>query len=100
VSENETCGNISEIVDKLMIPTSVAASLKFEFELANRLHNGIASFGENEDTRALTALIPYKYPVLASLIAKYPRASGCLFQAYNDIVYGELAPLLKWMFSK
>ncbi|KAF5360736.1 hypothetical protein D9756_005102 [Leucocoprinus leucothites] len=27
------------------------------------------------------------YPVLAPLLAKYPRSSGSLFQAYNDIVY-------------
>ncbi|KIM40884.1 hypothetical protein M413DRAFT_72313 [Hebeloma cylindrosporum] len=29
------------------------------------------------------------YPILSSLIVKYPRASGCLFQAYNDIVYAQ-----------
>ncbi|KAF7760241.1 hypothetical protein Agabi119p4_10917 [Agaricus bisporus var. burnettii] len=29
------------------------------------------------------------YTVLEPLMAKYPRASGSLFQAYNDIVYAQ-----------
>ncbi|KAL9711357.1 hypothetical protein Ac2012v2_005902 [Leucoagaricus gongylophorus] len=29
------------------------------------------------------------YPTLAPLLSKYPRSSGSLFQAYNDIVYAQ-----------
>ncbi|KZP31622.1 hypothetical protein FIBSPDRAFT_916846 [Athelia psychrophila] len=29
------------------------------------------------------------YPVLASLLAKYPRAAGALFQTYNDILFSQ-----------
>ncbi|KDR82933.1 hypothetical protein GALMADRAFT_88728 [Galerina marginata CBS 339.88] len=29
------------------------------------------------------------YPTLSPLMAKYPRASSSLFQAYNDIVYAQ-----------
>ncbi|PPQ69110.1 hypothetical protein CVT25_004607 [Psilocybe cyanescens] len=29
------------------------------------------------------------YPILSTLLAKYPRASSSLFQTYNDIVYAQ-----------
>ncbi|KAF7306273.1 Sen15 domain-containing protein [Mycena indigotica] len=29
------------------------------------------------------------YKVLQPVVTKYPRAAGCLFQTYNDIVYGQ-----------
>ncbi|KAF8895574.1 tRNA intron endonuclease, partial [Infundibulicybe gibba] len=28
-----------------------------------------------------------QYQVLSGILSKYPRAAGCLFQAYNDILY-------------
>ncbi|KAF8802558.1 hypothetical protein BYT27DRAFT_7196475 [Phlegmacium glaucopus] len=29
------------------------------------------------------------YPILSNLLAKYPQSASSLFQAYNDIVYGQ-----------
>ncbi|KAJ7490469.1 tRNA intron endonuclease [Mycena latifolia] len=33
------------------------------------------------------------YTDLAHVLPKYPRAAGCLFQAYNDILLGEICSL-------
>lgn len=33
---------------------------------------------------------PNKYPKLSTLLSKYPQGAGCLFQTYNDILFGIL----------
>lgn len=40
----------------------------------------------------ITLLIIWKYPVLSSLLIKYPNSAGPFFQTYNDILFSTYKP--------